>query len=71
MRHVVTLRGGMGFEEVYVDAVTGDEAAAKAWKPGTFVIHVEPAPADEAQGLKAERRARSAATVTEMAAKGD
>ncbi len=71
MRHVVTLRGGMGFEDVFVEANSGDEAAAKAYRPGTFVVYVGPAPADEAPGLKAERRKHVAGMVSEAVAKGD
>lgn len=69
MRYAVTLRGGMGTEERVVEAATGDEAAAKAYKPGCFVIGVHPAPADESPQLKAERRGHTATIAAEISAR--
>lgn len=45
MRYEVTLRGQRGESEtVTVDAESGDDAAAKAFKPYTIVTSVQPAP---------------------------
>lgn len=45
MRYEVTLRGQRGEREVVsVEADSGDDAAAKAFKPYTIVTSVQPAP---------------------------
>lgn len=45
MRYEVTLRGRRGESEVVtVEAESGDDAAAKAFKPYTIVVSVQPAP---------------------------
>jgi hypothetical protein len=45
LRYEVTLRGQRGASEVVtVEAESGDDAAAKAFKPYRIVVSVQPAP---------------------------
>ena len=70
MRYAVTRMGGMGTEEIIVDGcVSGDEAAAKAFKPGCKIIGVHPAQADEPAGLKSDRRRHVSTVATDIAAR--
>ena len=69
-RYAVTRRGGMGIEEVIVDDCnSGDEAAAKAYKPGCMIIGVHPAQLDESPAIKSERRRAAATIADEMTAR--
>ena len=69
-RYAVTRMGGMGTEEVIVDDCgSGDEAAAKAFKPGCKIIGVHPAHADEPTGIKTDRRRGVSALAAEIAAR--
>lgn len=54
MRYEVTLSAKGGHDKVIVEASSGDEAAAKAHKPGTVVIGVHPAPAEPKKPAKTE-----------------
>lgn len=48
MDYAVTRRGKDGEETVVVSAVSGDEAASKAFKAGTIIVCITPHVADEA-----------------------
>ena len=70
MRYAVTRRGGAGIEEVIVDGcASGDEAALKGYKPGCFVIGVHPAPLNEPEGLKSDRRKGVSTIAADMTAR--
>jgi hypothetical protein len=46
MKYEVHVAGPGGIDVVTVEADSGDEAASKAIRPGTFVRGVHPAPVD-------------------------
>jgi hypothetical protein len=50
MRYEVTLRGPRGvLEVVFVEAESGDDAAAKAFRPHMIITSVQPAPKRKAK----------------------
>lgn len=54
MKYEVTLHGPGGFDTVIVEAEGGDDAAAKAYKPGCFIKGILPA-ADQGEPVKRGR----------------
>lgn len=57
MKYDVTRYGPGGFEVVTVEAESGDDAALKAFKPGTSIRGITPS---EDQGEPAKKRGRPA-----------
>jgi hypothetical protein len=55
VRYDVTRAGPGGIDVIEIDAESGDDAAKKAWKPGTVIRGVHPSPLPPEEASKPEK----------------